>query len=565
MDIKTITVKDFHKYIYENYVLNDLSPKDFLSHRNRIHKLYQGGRFDILYSISKIYGSHSLSDQDNKGNTILHLAAMTSQKSTQQLLSMNADFSIRNVAGDTALHYITRNYDMEFIRSIDKIDSALDIEDNRGYLPIFLAVFKRDACIVELMLKKLEDINHRDMEGNTLLHYACYLEDETIVKLLLENGAFKHEENYEGLMPGDLSNLQNINNLIPNIRGLPTTICSHCNNEARYSYNLPCDHCFCFECLHMLRSSTDPLFVKCSEPSCVDESPCELARLEYNKDVSMGINSIYYYTKYNRIIDNLCQHEKSVSKSFNSLTIYKGFAHINLHKDKEYLIITSTVNTILPTECNRRLKCLKIVSDLNKQPTSFLTGSFYLGKNDLVYNKIHLKLETLDIGFMRSYITGLNQFYMNIVKLISDPKGGSLVAMIAEDVSPYYNYPIDNIFNELKSMHNVIADGRSTLEFISGVTLRAIKNFNTIVLMASIGNIDPDHILSYEYLLRYNLDIPNLQIGIDGTDGEVFISTSNSIGPNTVKEIKKQLPLFNDALRSIRSSIDINCQLKSFR
>ena len=111
---------------------------------------------------------------------------------------------IRDQNNNIALHYAIKTKDMEFIEQLLKSGSNTLFADNNGNNSLHLAIFTRESSIVDLILKNSEKsiiINSRTSTGETALHYAANLQENRLVKLLLNNGAdinsqdFEHEYN----------------------------------------------------------------------------------------------------------------------------------------------------------------------------------------------------------------------------------------------------------------------------------------------------------------------------------------------------------------------------------
>ncbi|KAI3638057.1 hypothetical protein MIR68_003668 [Amoeboaphelidium protococcarum] len=94
----------------------------------------------------------------------------------QLLLERQADVSVQNIAGDTALHLACQNADIELTKII------LDVPDQVAVL------------------------NIANDHGNTALHYACYRNDVKLVELLIKQyGALIGSVNKYGKIPLDFA------------------------------------------------------------------------------------------------------------------------------------------------------------------------------------------------------------------------------------------------------------------------------------------------------------------------------------------------------------------------
>ena len=146
--------------------------------------------------------------QDNYGNTPLHLS--TGINVCKLLLEQGkANPNIPNIDGICALHNTVERLDVGSVRLLLKHNAKVDIADNTNWCtPLHMALLPSDkvyildskpyegsrAMIVDLLCGDLFefDMNEKDREGNTPLHYCAQLEtpDATeIMSVLLEKGA----------------------------------------------------------------------------------------------------------------------------------------------------------------------------------------------------------------------------------------------------------------------------------------------------------------------------------------------------------------------------------------
>ncbi|TMW62519.1 hypothetical protein Poli38472_005137 [Pythium oligandrum] len=90
---------------------------------------------------------------------------------------------------------------------MDKIRSALDqggdvdAKDEEGRTMLHWAVDRAQMDMVELLLKHEASPNVQDADGMTPLHYAVSCEDEALTKLLVEHGAFTDIADNDGETP----------------------------------------------------------------------------------------------------------------------------------------------------------------------------------------------------------------------------------------------------------------------------------------------------------------------------------------------------------------------------
>lgn len=107
--------------------------------------------------------------------------------------------------GRTPLHFAATEGKADAARTLLGNNAIVDVQDNWGYTPLFLAIFDEPLVlervpIVSLLIENGADIHSRDDAGNTPLHMAAFGEAE-IVRLLLEQGADVNAVNDAGETP----------------------------------------------------------------------------------------------------------------------------------------------------------------------------------------------------------------------------------------------------------------------------------------------------------------------------------------------------------------------------
>ena len=130
---------------------------------------------------------------DNRGNTLLHYAAMFSYQNVMRTLLelFHADINIKNAEGMTPLHIVCSNklkdyYLLSYLIQIENIN--FDIEDNKGYTPLTYTVINNFSVAFYTLLSFNCDIRHKDKEGNTLYYHAIINDNLTVMKFLIEHG-----------------------------------------------------------------------------------------------------------------------------------------------------------------------------------------------------------------------------------------------------------------------------------------------------------------------------------------------------------------------------------------
>ncbi|XP_059171165.1 putative ankyrin repeat protein RF_0381 [Physella acuta] len=103
-----------------------------------------------------------------------------------KLLSYNADVNIKNEKGYTALHMAVLGLSRKALPLILQQGCSVNVQAENGDTPLMLA---DDKSIVKLLCDTGADVNLRNCEGKSALHYAIFYGKINLVRLLVEAGA----------------------------------------------------------------------------------------------------------------------------------------------------------------------------------------------------------------------------------------------------------------------------------------------------------------------------------------------------------------------------------------
>lgn len=133
---------------------------------------------------------------DENGTPAISLAALTGNKEMVNMLILGgANIEQTNPKGQTPLMVLINKADpaSSTIKNMSDflIVNGADVNatDLKGQTPLFYAVKINDQQLIKTLLEQGADINARDNKGESVLFYATANDDKKMVKFLLDNGA----------------------------------------------------------------------------------------------------------------------------------------------------------------------------------------------------------------------------------------------------------------------------------------------------------------------------------------------------------------------------------------
>ena len=143
--------------------------------------------------------------KEDLGESKLMAAIQKGSLKEIEALIPKSDMTAVDADGDTALHYLGYRKSSEGLETVFKAllaaGSDVDAINEFGERPFITAVYSNNKELVELYLKRGENINQQDDEKYTPLHHAVEGEGKETVKLLLEQGADPTIKNADGYTP----------------------------------------------------------------------------------------------------------------------------------------------------------------------------------------------------------------------------------------------------------------------------------------------------------------------------------------------------------------------------
>lgn len=89
------------------------------------------------------------------------------------------DIDTKNQYGHTALHVACLKEDLDRVKLLIECGAGVNIKDNKGNTPIFLAIKKANVEMVEVIIKSDKiDLNIKNFDGSTPLEYLEEIRDD---------------------------------------------------------------------------------------------------------------------------------------------------------------------------------------------------------------------------------------------------------------------------------------------------------------------------------------------------------------------------------------------------
>lgn len=141
--------------------------------------------------------------KNNSGDTPLMLACKMGKDSFIKLfIRFGANLEEKNNFGETALHMAILNGNIEIIKLLINERTDLSGLTNSNRSIVHYAVKSGKLNVLRFIMEKTNSsINEIDGLGNTLLHYACQVNNFDIVCYLVKLGASLHIRNKQGETP----------------------------------------------------------------------------------------------------------------------------------------------------------------------------------------------------------------------------------------------------------------------------------------------------------------------------------------------------------------------------
>lgn len=84
-----------------------------------------------------------------------------------------------------------------------KKEKTVDVVGEENRTPFMIAVDRGHVALAKALIERGADVNHKDSDGLTALHYACLCENPEMIDMLVKNGADENVTDNDGSKPKD--------------------------------------------------------------------------------------------------------------------------------------------------------------------------------------------------------------------------------------------------------------------------------------------------------------------------------------------------------------------------
>ena len=138
---------------------------------------------------------------DTLGYTSLHSGVFGNSRCLELLLRAKADVELKNIHGQTALHYISAHgWDITSLNLLLRYGANIETTDPIGQTPLHYAVVSDNHFMVSSLLERGAKINARTTDGGNCLHRALYYHSHNSLRILLDNTDFHYNLKFDNGM-----------------------------------------------------------------------------------------------------------------------------------------------------------------------------------------------------------------------------------------------------------------------------------------------------------------------------------------------------------------------------
>ena len=155
-------------------------------------------------------GAH-VDAKDKLSMTPLFYAAMQNHRNiVDLLLAKGADVNAKDEDGYTLLHHAIWEINKDAVELLINNGAKLNIKAGDGNTPLMNAIWMHNKEIVELLISKGADVNAEDKDGHTPLYWANMQDSKDIIELLTAKGAIPVDSIYLAAATGNLAKIESL-------------------------------------------------------------------------------------------------------------------------------------------------------------------------------------------------------------------------------------------------------------------------------------------------------------------------------------------------------------------
>lgn len=161
-------------------------------------------------TLQMMFGARNVPEVNAKNSVATPLFLSCSHghsESSLFLIDRGADVNFIGPGGNTILHRaIYGKCSLQVIETLVKKGLSVNTANDAGETPLHYACISGDTTeILSFLIKNGSNVNAKTSSGNTGLHLAANFGSASNIKILLENGASKSQQNSAGQLPLNLA------------------------------------------------------------------------------------------------------------------------------------------------------------------------------------------------------------------------------------------------------------------------------------------------------------------------------------------------------------------------
>lgn len=183
--------------------------------------------------------------KNNNGNTALHIATLFGNKDLVKTLILNyrnIDINSSNNKGRTPIYLAAEMGKADILEELLNLKADVNLQDVYSLAPLTIAVLNKHINIVKVLLNpelvnpvninlttnnSIKSYNKIFSGGETALHFAYYIDDSTIIDLLIKSNIDQKIKNrngltakefYEHILDSDKNSLLSLSNTLPSLK-----------------------------------------------------------------------------------------------------------------------------------------------------------------------------------------------------------------------------------------------------------------------------------------------------------------------------------------------------------